>query len=61
MKEDNKQFYSAFKSKSEVISSSWKDFIDQEWVSYYGFEAIPIPSIISVKHVRSKICSLIKH
>jgi len=46
MKEDNKQFYSAFKSKSEVIFDSWKDFVDQEWVSYYGFEAILVPSII---------------
>jgi hypothetical protein len=46
MDKESKQFYSAFKNKSEIISDNWKEFINQEWVSYYGFEAIPIPSII---------------
>jgi len=46
MEKESKQFYNAFKDKSQVISNNWKQLINQKWVSYYGFEAMPIPSII---------------
>ena len=26
-----KEFYSAFKNKSEIISNNWKQFINQKW------------------------------
>ena len=39
---ESKQFYNAFKDKSQVISNNWKQLINQKWVSYYGFEAIVI-------------------
>ena len=39
-------FYKGFKDKSIIISEKWKDFIDDEWTGYYGFEAISIPTVI---------------
>ena len=39
-------FYNKFKNKSIVISNCWKEFIDQEWQSYFGFEATIIPSSV---------------
>jgi len=45
-KENKELYYSKFKEKSSVISKVWKDYINDEWTSYYGFEATTIPSII---------------
>ena len=39
-------FYNKFENKSTVISNCWKEFIDQEWQSYFGFEATIIPSSV---------------
>tara|TARA_R110002074_G_scaffold128862_1_gene269556 strand:+ start:91 stop:648 length:558 start_codon:yes stop_codon:yes gene_type:complete len=45
--ENNKQlFYSEFKYESIIISKQWKNFINDKWESYFGFEGMSIPSII---------------
>ena len=46
MKENKELYYSEFKDKSTIISEQWKEYIDQEWKSYYGFEAMILPSVI---------------
>ena len=46
MENNNELFYSEFKDKSIIISNKWKEFIDGNWQSYYGFEAKSLPNII---------------
>lgn len=36
-------FYKKLKDKSTVISSRWKEIINQQWMDYYGFEITLLP------------------
>jgi hypothetical protein len=46
MKKNEELYYNEFKDKSTIISKKWKEFINEEWIKYFGFEATTIPSII---------------
>ena len=52
-----KKYYTKLKNKSSVVASEWHQFKDLEWQSYYGFDAISVPSIIwRQEEVLRKIC-----